>query len=115
MIAQNSDTRQGLHIVEHTDEEGVFCLVYTDDTPEGQETIYDNLEQAARAVALGERTRGEKYELMVHGDDDEFARFNNEMRRARREYDDMERLYGWNQQRRSPVTGHYIGGDRGGY
>lgn len=114
MITQN-ETRQELHIVELVDDEGTYCLVYTDDMPAGQEATYDSLEQAARAVVLGERKRGENYALIVHGDDSEFARFNTELARARREHDDIARLYGWNRQRRSPVTGHFVGGNRGGY
>lgn len=80
-----------LHIVEHTDADGRYCLVYQDSTPEGQEAQYDSLEQAARVVAVLER-KGESYALTVHGDDAECARFNNELVAARREYARMERI-----------------------
>lgn len=87
----NTNTRPELHIVEHHDAEGRFCLVYTDATPEGQEATYDSLEQAARVVAGLER-KGEFYALTVHGDDAECARFNSELLAARREYDRMARI-----------------------
>lgn len=80
-----------LHIVEHTDADGRYCLVYQDSTPDGEEAQYDSLEQAARVVAGLER-KGESYALTVHGDDAECARFNNELVAARREYARMERI-----------------------
>lgn len=43
-----------LHIVEYIDDDGRYCLVYTDDTPEGDEAVYDSLEQAANKQETGQ-------------------------------------------------------------
>ena len=80
-----------LHIVEHSDEQGRYCLVYQDDTPEGQEATYASLEEAGRVVAGLER-KGEFYALTVHGDTDEWNRFNRALWAARDEYARMERI-----------------------
>lgn len=80
-----------LHIVEHSDEQGRYCLVYQDDTPEGQEATYASLEEAGRVVAGLER-KGEFYALTVHGDKREVYRFNAALRAARREFEVMERI-----------------------
>jgi len=73
-----------LFIVEHTDEEGRFCLVYTDATPDGDEAQCDSLEQAAAAIVAAEMKRGEFYSLTICGDKDEAARFNKALRDAHR-------------------------------
>ena len=65
-----------LFIVEHTDDEGRYCLVYTDATPDGDEAQCDSLEQAAAAIVAAEMKRGEFYSLTICGDKDEAARFN---------------------------------------
>ena len=80
-----------LHIVERTDEQGRYCLVYQDDTPEGQEATYASLEEAGQVVAGLER-KGEFYALTVHGDADEWNRFNRALWAARDEYSRMERI-----------------------
>ena len=73
-----------LFIVEHIDEEGRYCLVYTDATPDGDEAQCDSLEQAAAAIVAAEMKRGEFYSLTICGDKDEAARFNKALRDARR-------------------------------
>ena len=73
-----------LFIVEHTDDEGRYCLVYTDATPDGDEAQCDSLEQAAAAIVAAEMKRGEFYSLTICGDKDEAARFNKALRDARR-------------------------------
>ena len=85
------NTKPELHIVEHTDADGRYCLVYQDSTPEGEEATYDSLEQAARVVAGLER-KGESYALTVHGDKREVYRFNAALRSARQEFDYIERV-----------------------
>ena len=72
-----------LFIVEHIDEEGRYCLVYTDDTAEGQEATCENLEAAAAAIVAAEMKRGEFYSLTICGDSTEAARFNKALRDAR--------------------------------
>ena len=73
-----------LFIVEHIDEEGRYCLVYTDATPDGDESQCDSLEQAAAAIVAAEMKRGESYSLTICGDSTEAARFNKALRDARR-------------------------------
>lgn len=91
-IAMKADDLQELHIVEWIDEQGPYCLVYTDETNEGMETQYDNLEAAAGAIVAGEMKRGEHYRFTVHGDDAEVLRFNNALLSARREWERMQRI-----------------------
>lgn len=73
-----------LFIVEHTDDEGRYCLVYTDATPDGDESQCDSLEQAAAAIVAAEMKRGEFYSLTICGDSTEAARFNKALRDAHR-------------------------------
>ena len=73
-----------LFIVEHTDEEGRFCLVYTATMADGDEAQCDSLEQAAAAIVAAEMKRGEFYSLTICGDSTEAARFNKALRDARR-------------------------------
>ena len=73
-----------LFIVEHTDDEGRYCLVYTDATPDGDEAQCDSLEQAAAAIVAAEMKRGEFYALTICGDSTEAARFNKALRDALR-------------------------------
>ena len=73
-----------LFIVEHIDEEGRYCLVYTDATPDGDEAQCDSLEQAAAAIVAAEMKRGEFYSLTICGDSTEAARFNKALHDARR-------------------------------
>ncbi len=73
-----------LFIVEHIDEEGRYCLVYTDAMPDGDEAQCDSLEQAAAAIVAAEMKRGEFYSLTICGDSTEAARFNKALRDARR-------------------------------
>ncbi len=73
-----------LFIVEHTDDEGRYCLVYTAATPDGDEAQCDSLEQAAAAIVAAEMKRGEFYSLTICGDSTEAARFNKALRDARR-------------------------------
>ena len=82
-IAQTAELDE-LFIVEHTDEEGRYCLVYTDATPDGDEAQCDSLEQAAAAIVAAEMKRGEFYSLTICGDKNEAARFNKALRDARR-------------------------------
>ena len=73
-----------LFIVEHTDDEGRYCLVYTDATPAGDDSQCDSLEHAAAAIVAAEMKRGEFYSLPICGAKDEAARFNKALRDARR-------------------------------
>ncbi len=91
-IAQTTDNLRELHIVERIDELGPYCLVYTDDTAEGQEATYQSLEAAAWAIVAAEMKRGERHPLTVHGDDGEVARFDNALIRFRREWENTRRL-----------------------
>ena len=91
-IAQTTDNLRELHIVERIDELGPYCLVYTDDTAEGQEATYQSLEAAAWAIVAAEMKRGECHPMTVHGDDVEVARFNQALASARREWETTRRI-----------------------
>ncbi len=56
-----------LFIVEHIDEEGRYCLVYTDATPDGDEAQCDSLEQAGGGPVGGRVKRGGGSPLAVSG------------------------------------------------
>lgn len=73
-----------IHVAEYTDEQGPYCNVWTDDS---DGATYDNLEAAAWNIGFCK-----PIEIIVHGDDNELARFNKARREAVSYYMQQERI-----------------------
>ena len=88
-----SERNQTIHVVERSDEQGTYCLVYTGDTPEGEEATCQNLEAAAWAIVGDGRKRSVQHVVTVHVDNDvEYERYRAAERAATSHYDYLRRV-----------------------
>lgn len=91
-----ADTNELIHIAEYEDEDGPYCVVYTDSQPDGIAS-YDNLEAAAWAIVGAGYQRGRTYKTLVHvvpgpAGDAEYARYTTAERAAINHYERLERI-----------------------
>jgi len=80
-----------LHVAEYTDDLGVYCIVRQGEEPAGNDAEYANLEEAAWAIAQHTVKSGEQVQVVIHGDDRQFGRFNRAQVEATRHYQSLAR------------------------
>jgi len=78
-------------VAEYTDEQGVYCIVRQGEEPAGNDAEYANLEEAAWAIAASAVKSGEQVQVVIHGDNGQFGRFNRAQVEATRHYERLAR------------------------